>query len=144
MSKLVLDLNHRHFERHKGPFTIIGTWVRTSDEGIQPCLAIVRRGEENTSVPCCIPLPAAHKWEFERWDSEEDVAECTFNAAEYIQTIGLMPTKETIKQLIFFIQETLGDLISIPPSQHLDEQTEPLFEATITDWRDGKKKEVLI
>ena len=137
MSNLILDLNNRHFTYHRGPMTMIGTWIRL-DSGIEPCLCLVRKGAEGMHTPCVIPVDAGWKWELDRGDP----AECTFNAAEFLQLMGLEVTKQSIKDLVFFVHDNIGELYSIPPSNQLDEQQEKLLEVTMTV--NGSKKEVLI
>lgn len=137
MSELILDLNNRHFERSRGPFTIIGTWIRI-ESGIEPCLCICRKGFVGKHTPCVIPVDAGWKWELDRGDP----AECAFNAAEYLQLMNLEVTHEAIKQLVFFVHDNIGDLYSIPPSRQLDETQEKVAEVTLNV--NGSKKEVLI
>lgn len=144
MSRVVLDLNNRHFVRERGALTIIGTWVRM-DDGIEPCLAIVRTGYETDYEPCIVPLPAIHNWDMDDL-GENGAPDCLLTAMEFVMTLGFGADSDMVSKLMLFVWDTMGDLISIPPSTQLDEleAERAELEALFYDKTTGKKMEVLI
>lgn len=134
----ILDLNNRHFTYHRGQFTMIGTWVRL-EEGIEPCICLVRRGAEAHELqPCVIPVDSGWQWEIDRGDPRH----CAEMSIEFLKSMNLEVTRENMMALVSFIHDNIGELYSIPPSRQLDADREAIAEAVVTV--NGSKKEVLI
>jgi len=140
MNKLAIDLNRYTFACHRGDLTLIGTWL-LSDAKKQPCMAIIRRDEAMSphSVPCIIPLSRAWVWD----DKAGDAAQRTFAAFEMCQRLRIEPTKRNIVRLMLAVNDTLEDLIKMPPypSCFFDRDGDVIGEGTIINRSTGKTHE---
>jgi len=115
MAKLALDLNQYAWRTHQGALTLIGTWL-LSDEKKQPCMAIIRRGEEKSpyNIPCIIPLNRAWVWD----EKAGDAAQRTFAAFEILTRLRIEPTGRNLIKLMMAVNHRLEDLIKMPPFPH--------------------------
>lgn len=109
----VIDLSIRHFERRTGPFTLIGTWLKT--ETREPCLVILPRFRKiEQSVPCIIPLSSAWRW-------SEEYGDPLWAALTAIGFAKVMPSLDPLKvsdvnKVLDAVRGCLGDLAAMPPS----------------------------
>lgn len=129
-----LDLNKRVWTRTKGGIIAIGTWLR-QDDRFRQCMVLIPADREydDRLVPCVVTVDKAWIW------SEEvgDPAQAAFTAHQFADTLGLAShDKRTVIRLAMFIQDHIGDLLSIPPYQNPDSQT--VAEITMTDTNTGR------
>lgn len=127
-----LDLTRRHFTRHKGDITLIGTWVRTEDDW-RPCLVLIRTGEElhDHTIPCVITVDKAWIW------SEEvgDIVAAAHMTAGFLDALRITPATRNIIRLRSLVHDHLGDLLTIPPYQPVDQVVVAEVTATGSDGR---------
>jgi len=138
--KVALDLNCYAWRSYQGALTLIGTWL-LSDERKQPCMVIIRRGEERHAhtVPCVIPLSRAWVWD----EKAGDAAQRTFAAFEICERLRLEPTQKNIVKLMLAVNHRLEDLIKMPPFPQAasDESGEVIGEGAIINNDSGKSRE---
>jgi hypothetical protein len=143
-----LDLSQRHFSREIGPVTLIGTWVAT-DEGVVPCLAIIRRGEEFSehTVPCVVTLN--HAFVFAK-SAHEQYPHLAWQAVtmgrSFAQSLRLESDRHAPQQIIELIEDHIEHLFRIPPYTPPElTSEEAVAEVTITDRNTGKRvREVMV
>lgn len=135
----VIDLGRRAWTRHRGPLTLIGTWLRI-DERWRPCMAIIRAGDEFSDdvFPCIVTMDKA--WIWSREVGDEILAGQTL--AGFLDPLRLTPDDRTIIWLYNLINDHLQDLLTIPP--YLPEQGDVTATISITDHRSGTTREVEI
>lgn len=129
-----LDLNKRVWTRTKGGIIAIGTWLR-QDDRFRQCMVLIPADREydDRLVPCVVTVDKAWIW------SEEvgDPAQAALTAHQFADTLGLAShDKRTVIRLAMFIQDHIGDLLSIPPYQNPDSQT--VAEITMRDTNTGR------
>lgn len=139
MSEHVLDLAKSHFTKRHGDITVYGTWLRTSEKW-EPCLAIVRTGEELSAhtVPVVFTLSSAYIFD----ERHGDAVKALLMTIGFAEALRLNHTeRKVIHRLYSIIHDHLGDLISIPPKPFEAETTSDLI---ITNRNTGKSRELVI
>lgn len=128
-----LDLAKRVWTKTRGGVTAVGTWIRL-DGSYRPCMVMIPAGREYDErlVPCVVTQDRAWIWSEEVGDPAQS-APIAFN---FVRTLGLSEDVRTVIRLAMFINDMLGDLLSIPPYQ-ADEKIS-VAEATLIDNGSGK------
>ena len=138
---LSLDLEHYHWRRDLGEFTLIGTWLLDGKLN-RPCMVIIRKGEftHEATTPCIVPLDDAWLWEPKTGDPKQAM-HYTWG---YCEALRLDPNNfKNIYRIRSLIDDHLGDLLHIPPySPPPDRKGNVIAEITVTDHRTGKTIEV--
>lgn len=132
-----LDLNRRQWTKTRGPITAIGTWLRL-DGSFRPCMVLIRAGSEleDGLIPCVVTQDRAWIW------SEEigDPAEAARTAFQFANCLRLSAhDRRTLIFIASFINDMLGDLLSIPPYQ--PDTTPVVAEATMINHSTGRTVE---
>ena len=137
-----LDLNKRHWTRTKGPITLIGTWIRDRFDRWQPCMVLIRTGDELSDHlwPCVITMDKAWVWDTVIGD-EREAGE---TLAGFLDPLRLPPNTSTIVGLFNLINDHLGDLLTIPPYPMEFRDGAVVAEATIVNHTTGQSREVEI
>ncbi|WP_425643241.1 hypothetical protein [Agrobacterium tumefaciens] len=135
-----LDLTKRVWTYKRGGIIAIGTWLRLEQQ-FRPCMVIIPADREydDRLTPCVVTGDNAWIW------SEEvgDPIQAAQTAHQFAETLGLAShDKRTVIRLAMFIQDHLGDLLSIPPYQNPDQQT--VAEITMRDPNTGRTIEAEI
>jgi hypothetical protein len=132
-----LDLSRRQWTKTRGPITAIGTWLRL-DGSFQPCIVLIRAGSERDDrlIPCVVTLSRAYVWDPR---TSDDMGEATMTAIQFADTLRLTIDKHTVTRLIMFINDMLGDLLTIPPYRPDDAPT--VAEATLINHSTGRTVE---
>lgn len=139
-SEVALDLNRRHFTKVRGAITVIGTWWRdpTSQEW-EPSLALIRTGDEYSEhiVPCVIPMGNAHKW----YEGFGDPTYTAMMSAQFADALRMPRFPQTFRRIASIVNDSLEDLLTIPPWQEKDGKVLTLGEITLTNLNTGKATE---
>jgi hypothetical protein len=131
-----IDLSQRAFAYQRHEITGVGTWLLI-DGDYHPCLALLRRGEEMSGAtrPYIITLDKAWIWD-ERIGDGAQTARQLLNICE---SLRLEPDERNIFRIYGFINDHLGDLISMPPfPPNVREAGTVIGEVTVTDRATGK------
>jgi len=134
MEKPAIDLNYYDWKVSRGQLTLFGTWLLT-DKRKQPCLVIIRNGEERSAytVPCIIPIDRAWIWDVRLGDATSR----TYAAFEFCQALRLETTRKNLASLMSLIDEHLEDFLGIPPYSP-PIQPKVIGEVAITDVETGQ------
>jgi len=132
-----LDLNRRQWTKTRGPITAIGTWLRL-DGSFRPCMVLIRSGSEleDRLIPCVVTQDRAWIWSEEIGDPIE-AARTTMQFADCLRLS--LHDRRTLIFIASFINDMLGDLLSIPP--HQPEPTPVVAEVTMFDHSTGRTVE---
>lgn len=135
-----LDLNRRVWTFRRDGITAIGTWLRVEGT-FRPCMVLIPGGREydDRLTPCVVTMDRAWIW------SEEvgDPAEAARTACQFARCLGLNENNpRTVIRLAMFINDHLGDLLSIPPYQNSD--AEIVAEVTMVDANTGRTIETVL
>lgn len=132
----VVDLSKRQWDRTRGPFTLIGTWMEVGFNQTEECLAIIRAGREMHEDSQChtIMLDDMHMWD------GDDTIPLAFGVLE---ELDLTPTLPLALQLISFVHDSMGDVFGIKPMLNVIDD-DPIAEITAVDRNSGKTMETLI
>jgi hypothetical protein len=138
-----LDLTKQAWTRRRRSLSLMayGTWIKQGAD-TQPCIAIIRDGEEYSehTQPCIIPLDVAWVWSQEVGDGRRSMRQ----AYQFCQVLRIGDDPRTVMRLTEFIHDMLGDLVSMPPIHPADVIEETVIgELTITD-QHGKTREVAL
>ena len=123
-----LDLTRNRFVKHRGEFTLYGTWCNAADDQTEPCLVVLPRFRRIGAKPCCIALSAAYQY--------NDARYMVLKADHFLREMGMEPGITTTHALATLIHDHVQDLIEMPP-----EPTEAVVvgEAHV-DMGDGRRK----
>ena len=135
-----LDLNRRVWTFRRDGITAIGTWLRVEGR-FRPCMVLIPADREydDRLTPCVVTMDRAWIW------SEEvgDPAEAARTAFQFARCLGLAENNpRTIIRLAMFINDHLGDLLSIPPYQNPD--AEIVAEVTMVEADTGRTVETVL
>lgn len=140
---ITLDLTQRHFVHSRGVLTAIGTWVRLAS-GWEPCLALVRTGEEKgeSTWPCVITQTKA--WIFE--ERTGDGARAALILHSFLGPLRLSDEPRNMFALHSLVHDLLDDFLKIPPFPPGSDENKPiaLADLTITDKRTGRTVETVL
>ena len=103
-----IDLTFHAFRREKGQLAMYGTWLYNEDqESHEPALVVVNAANPRKFPPCVIALSAAYKYN----EPEYLAAVCK----EMVPLMGLQDDMRTAYEVALFIEDSLGDLLTMPP-----------------------------
>lgn len=119
MSQPVLDLRKYHWRQDHAGISFIGTWYRTADNRMRPCMVLIRAGDERNAAckPYIIPLERAWIYE-ERIGDPRQAARGMATAA---RNLRMEFDVRALRELHSYVAAHLGDLATIPPYQHDNE-----------------------
>ncbi|MFK4259049.1 hypothetical protein [Agrobacterium tumefaciens] len=135
-----LDLTKRVWTKRRGGIIAIGTWLRL-EQRFRPCMVIIPADREydDRLMPCVVTIDKAWIWS----EDVGDPIQAAHTAHQFAEILGLAShDKRTVIRLAMFIQDHLGDLLSIPPYQNPDQQT--VAEITMRDPNTGRTVEAEI
>ena len=141
-----LDLNDYHFRqtfegsRTYSEFTLIGTWLHTPGELSEPCLVIIRRGEERNEYtrPAMVLQKDAFVFAPES-NLPKKAASCCVQLCQILR----MNTNnvKNILRIQALIDDHLDDLLKIPPYSR-DKPGDVIAEITLVNHQTGKTIQV--
>lgn len=103
-----IDLTFHAFRRQKGQLAMYGTWLYNEDqESHEPALVVVNAANPRKFPPCVIALSAAYKY--------NDPVYLAQVCKEMVPLMGLEDDMRTAYEVALFIEDSLGDLLAMPP-----------------------------
>lgn len=138
MNTASIDLTKRVWSHERRGIVAIGTWLFDIEGRNRPCMVLIRAGEEYSehTIPCVVTVDKAWIW------SEEigDPAEAARTAFSFTQALRLNEhdPREVIR-LSMFINDMLGDLLTIPP--YVPTARETVADVVVTDAATGRSHE---
>lgn len=103
-----IDLTQYLFRREKGQLALYGSWIYNEDqEDYEPALVVVNAANPHKFKPCVVALSAAYKY--------NDPVYLAHVAKEFVHLLGLEDSMAMAYQVALFIEDSLGDLLGMPP-----------------------------
>lgn len=103
-----IDLTQYLFKREKGQLALYGAWLWNDDqESHEPALVVVNAADPHKFKPCVVALSAAYKY--------NDPVYLAHVAKEFVHLLGLQDSMAMAYQVALFIEDSLGDLLTMPP-----------------------------
>lgn len=135
-----LDLNVRHWAKQRHELMAVGTWINI--EGRQkPCMVLFRAGVPYDRIqPYVITGDKAWVWSEDIGDPANAARQC-FAICEQL---NLEPTEKMIFRIVGFVNDHLGDLLTIPPYPPVAAPANVIAELVITNRSTGEAHEVAI
>lgn len=130
-----LDLSRWHSKRHVRGFTLIFTWMEAED-GPEPCLVLLREGEElhDHAKPGLVPM--RHAWIFD--EKQGDDAACEFACATIAHLLRMEDSARSANMVRSVVEDHLNDLLHIPPLPPVPMIGGDVFEVTVKEHETGR------
>ena len=125
MAGHVLDLTRHAFKRDIGDISVWGTWIGESHDDREPCLVLTARYRTGLgkSVPCCVALSSAYKYDNPRYLLQR--------AMQFTKALGMTDDMTNVHKVADAIINHLDDLVQMP--NRPTDQKYVAADAVITD-----------
>jgi hypothetical protein len=107
-----LDLTKRHWTHRRRGILAIGTWLQVANGQWRPCMALIREDDvgKDGAIPCVVTLDKAYIW-------HPPTAEAAHLAMQFCEILRIdTVNRRNVRNLAVFINDMLGDLLSMPPA----------------------------
>lgn len=104
-----IDLTRYTFKREVGELAIYGSWVYNEDqENHEPALIVINGLNPKRFKPCVVALSAAYKY--------NEPVYMAHVAKEFVHLLGLQDSMTMAFKVAQLIEDSLGDLLTMPPN----------------------------